>query len=204
MLGSPKRNSVPTPRSYLSYSSLILFERSPDAWVRRYIYGETFTSPAMEFGSEIAEGLAAESTDNPAVEHLRTFLPSYPETEFPIEAKYRGVPLFGRLDQFDPNALDIGEVKTGRTPWTQARVDRHDQFDFYDLLVWLRYGRRARTLRLSWAPTEWSSGRPELTGEVRTFLTTRTLADLARIGARSREAWAGIQKVTKQELKLIA
>lgn len=199
-----RKNKLPTPRPYLSWSQLQLFESSPQAWVRRYIYGEKFTNPAMEFGREIAEGLEKDETDNPAVEHMRTFLPAYPEKEYEIKVKWKGVPLLGKLDQADPKNLTFNEIKTGTVAWTQRRVDTHGQITFYWLLFWQKHGWPEKA-GLSWAPTALNEdGNPMITGMIKTFTTIRTLGDISAMSVRIQKAWDGIQKVTKKEYAKIS
>lgn len=172
-----------------------LFERDPAAYVAQYIYGKDEpTSPAMVFGKQIAKGLEAKSTNDGEVEHLRTLLPKFPKQEYEIKVAFEGVPLLAKLDLFSPWRVHIGELKTGRYPWTQSRVNEHGQLKFYALAAWLKYKRVPR-IELYWAPTEWQANKLRLTGEIQTFQAEFSLPDLLSFGARLPKVWQAIQQV---------
>lgn len=171
-----------------------LFERDPSAYVAQYIYGKDEpTSAAMVFGKQIAKGLEARSTNDAEIEHLRTRLPRFPKQEYEIRVEFEGVPLLAKLDLFSPWRVQIGELKTGRYPWTQSRVNEHGQLKFYALAAWLKYKRVPR-VELYWAPTEWRSNKLYLTGEIETFQAAFSTADLLNFGTRILGVWAAIQK----------
>jgi hypothetical protein len=95
----------------------------------------------MAFGKRIAGGLAANATDDAEVERLRAFLPRFPKKEYEIKVAYSGVPLLAKPDMFSPWKVHVGELKTGKYPWTQSRVNEHGQLKFYALAAWLKYKR---------------------------------------------------------------
>jgi hypothetical protein len=195
MTKSSQHNKSLTPRPYLSWSQMNLFERDPAAYVAQYIYGkDEQTSAAMVFGKQIAKGLEAKSTNDAAVEQLRTLLPKFPKQEYEIKIAFEGVPLLAKLDLFSPWRVHIGELKTGRYPWTQSRVNEHGQLKFYALAAWLRYKRVPR-IELYWAPTEWQENKLRLTGEIRTFQAEFSTPDLLSFGARLPKVWQAIQQV---------
>src|SRR5574341_602969 len=118
-----------SPRPHLSWSQIQLFERSPELYAQRYIYGETEETAAMALGKRLSEALERQvNTGDEALDNLVTFFPHYPKREFEIKAKMDGVeiPLFGVLDGFDPKGLRIGENKSGKL-WTQQMVDERGQ-----------------------------------------------------------------------------
>jgi hypothetical protein len=189
-------NKILTPRPYLSWSQMNLFERDPAAYVAQYLYGqEGYTSDAAAFGKQIARKLEAKSSDDNEVERLRTLLPKFPKQEYEIRATFEGVPLLAKLDLFSPWRMQIGELKTGRYPWTQSRVNEHGQLKFYALAAWLKYKRVPR-IELYWAPTEWQENKLRLSGEIQTFQTEFSPSDLLNFGARLPQVWTAIQQVT--------
>lgn len=194
------RRSQKTPRSYFSNAQLTLIEKSEEEYIKHYFFGKPgYESEEMRFGRDIAEDLAKEESTNPEAEYLRTFLPSYPKREYEVRCTFQGVPLLGRLDFYDPRRRKIGELKTGRVPWTQRRVDTHDQLTFYHLLLLGRSGRPPTEIALYWAPTERDEdGTIRLTGDIQTFHTSRTLRDLANLTSRIRTAWERIKQISQE------
>lgn len=188
-----------TPKGYLSWTQLNLFERSKNAYVDTYLRGlNGFENEAMRVGKRLANRLETdEQTDENIIEHLAIFLPSYPKREFPISVDFEEIPLFGKLDGFNPWNKKMGEYKTGKR-WTQALVDKSGQITFYTTLVWLKYGKLPSQIDLHWARTETKNNRIVLTGEIRTFRTQRTMADIILFRGRIKRAWEGIITLTKE------
>lgn len=190
----PQNKEIKTPRNYLSYSQLMLWERSPELYCKVYLDGiKQPENQYIKVGKALAERLETGiETDNELIEYLALFLPKYPKVEFEIMADWEGIPLMGKLDCFEPNGRIIGEIKTGKC-WTKNMVDKSDQLTFYSLLVWLKYKRVPSEIRLHWAKTEIDeNGRLRLTGDITTFTTIRTLSDIILLRGRIKSAWNGI------------
>jgi len=193
-----EHNRILTPRPYLSWSQMNLFERDPAAYIAQYLSGAVEqVSTAMAFGKRIAGGLEANATDDDEVERLRTFLPKFPKKEYEIKVAYSGVPLLAKPDMFCPWKVRIGELKTGKFPWTQARVNEHGQLKFYALAAWLKY-KRIPKVELYWAPTEWHEDRLRLTGEIQTFEAQITEQDILSFALRIPKVWEAIQQASKE------
>lgn len=145
-----------------------------------------WTNPAMELGLRVAEMLEHNGVKqhDKMLEYYRQTLPKYPFHEFQILKSFLGIKFSGKLDGFDPKKLIIGEYKTGRD-WSQERADHHRQLDWYQLLVWLQYRRMAKKIYLHWIPTRFNieTMLPELTGEVKTFESPRTKAQILKMAA---------------------
>jgi hypothetical protein len=198
MMRATPHNHHRTPRPYLSWSQMNLFERDPAAYVAQYIYGKNEqTSAAMVFGKQIAKGLETKSTNDAEVELLRSRLPKFPKQEYEIKVAFEEIPLLAKLDLFSPWRMQIGELKTGRYPWTQSRVNEHGQLKFYALAAWLKY-KRVPKIELYWAPTEWRSNKLCLTGEIQTFQAEFSAPELLRFGVRLSQVWAAIQQVADE------
>ena len=198
------RNSIVlTPRPYLSYSQLILWERSPEDYVEQYIYGQKRTNQYMELGKVVAEMLETdEEQDDPGLEMVRTYMPRYPKNEFQIEMSFKGIPLLGKLDGFDPAGRRIGEYKTGKK-WTQRMVDESDQLTFYSILVWLAFKDWPSEIKLHWAETKMEGTDLKFTGQIKTFNAHRGMNDALRMYPRIQSAWEGIKKVSEKEYSKI-
>lgn len=196
-------NAHPTfrsPRPYLSWSQISLFERSPEWYVRKYLYAqEEEQSPSMRLGKRLALALESQQqTGDATLDKLVSGFPPYPHREFQIEAPLDGVevPLYGVLDGYDIEKLRIGEYKSGRL-WTQKMVDESGQLKMYALLVWLKYKQMPSEIMLHWARTYTSElGELHFTGEIASFETRIKPTDLVNFSARVRSVWNGIKEVS--------
>jgi len=122
-------------KEYLSYSQLKALENG--TYVKLYIWKETFTNAGMEFGKRFADAREKnEFTGDPLIDFGLVFLPRYQYHEHKIDIDG----LHGRLDGFNEPNL-VNDDKTGKTKWTQAKVDKDSQLTFYALLVDKKYGK---------------------------------------------------------------
>jgi len=193
-----------SPRPYLSWSQIQLFERSPDLYAQKYLYGkEEERTEAMLLGKRLSEALEIrEKTGDGALDNLIAFFPYYPEREYEIRVQMDGVevPLYGVLDGFDPATLRIGENKSGRL-WTQEMVDESGQLKMYALLVWLKFKQMPSQIMLHWARTQYNGdGNLEFVGEINSFEADISLNDVLSFTDRVRKAWAGIKGLCQQQL----
>jgi len=193
-----KNKKLPkTPRGYLSWSQLSLWERDESLYRRTYIDGlKQFENVYLKTGKALADRLETGiETDNKLIEHLALFLPKYPKVEFEIKADFKGIPILGKLDCFNRKGCVIGEVKTGRH-WSQTMADKSGQLTFYSALVWLKYHRLPQEIRLHWAKTEYNQdGDLQINGQIKTFITHRTLSDIILLRGRIKKAWENIIKM---------
>jgi hypothetical protein len=196
-----------SPRPYLSWSQIHLFERSPERYARKYIYGvQEAITDAITLGKSLAQALELQvMTGVGALDNLLTHFPTYPHREFKIEATIEGieVPLYGVLDGFDEEQLRIGEYKSGIL-WDQKMVDESGQLKMYALMVWLKYQRMPNEVMLHWARTHYDErGELGFAGEIESFEAKIALADLMIFSDRVREAWAGIKKLSMEHPMII-
>ena len=192
------KNPSNTPRPYISWSQYSLFLRSKEQYKKVYIYGEEFDNKYMVLGRRVAEILEKDEADNLTTAHIKNFIPMCPKREYEIKVDFQGVSLYGKLDQFNPRTKALRETKTGKK-WTQARADKHEQLDFYALLVYAKYGVLPSKIHLDWAETQENDGSVALTGRVENFTTKRTMADVLRIANKIKVVWEGIKKLTAEE-----
>ncbi len=197
-------NHKTTPRPYLSWTQLNLIETSVYQYVRTYVYEEKFSNPRMELGKRVAEMIEAGTVSaDLELEHLRTFLPIYPEREYALKGEISGVPIYGKLDGFNPESLHLGEYKTG-VRWNAKMVAESGQISFYALLVLLNYRMLPKRITLTWMPTETRpDGSIHVTGDIQNFETYRTMEDILLIAARIKKGWKKIQEVCAIEYKSI-
>jgi hypothetical protein len=192
-----------TPRNYLSFTQMQLFERSPERYRQVYLDGEEqFENGAMRLGKRIHDATETdESTDDPFIDMVVSSLPKLDSMNFEIEGTLNGVPLYGKLDSFNSKTKKaFKEYKTGRTAWTQKKVDSCDQITFYCSLIYAKYGIRPEGLdiELVYLPTDYNDeGIIEPTGEQPArFKTHRNFIDLMKISSRQKNSWEGIKKMS--------
>ena len=186
-----------TPRPYISFSQLALWERNSEEYRRIYFYGgERPETAEMELGAAFHKDMEIGKRSK----ILRKF-PKYPKCEYKmgtiLQTPIGAVPLLAKLDNYNPNQRVIADLKTG-AKWTQAMADQSDQLTFYALVYLIRIG-KFPILRIHWAQTVHEKGRIRLTGHTATFETTRSLHRIHLIRNRAIEAWRGINRMAKEE-----
>ena len=192
-----------TPRPYLSWSQMSLWNRSPEEYKRVYIYGgERFCNGAMELGRKVAEGLENNGViDDDDIARLAIFMPQSPSKEYEIKVEFQGIPLYGILDGFNPKCKRkiVRDNKTG-TKYTQGTADKLGQLTFYAILVLAKYGELPYKIYIDWARTEKDKyGKFRLTGDIKTFETKRTMQDVLLFYAKMKRTWQEIQQMSKEE-----
>jgi hypothetical protein len=183
------------PRGYLSWTQIDLWMRSPERYVRNYMYGEeTRSTNRQDFGSKVATAQEnGDETDDELINMLVMLLPRYPKKEHeirvPFKTKDGTVELLGKLDQFHDKTLAFRDTKTGVNKWTQAKAEKLKQLDHYAALIYLKHKKLPPQIHLDWAETVDDDGTVTLTGKVESFEVKKTLADtLAYLGLVARVA----------------
>jgi len=191
------KKSLDTPRPYLSWSQYNVFSKSPKTYVRIYIHGKKFGSSAMEFGKRFHQAVERnKDTGDRMVDFGMMFITRYELHEHKIEGvKTNGVPLLGILDGVNVKKCEIGEYKTGKSPWNQDRVNDHKQFDFYGALFLLKYKSIPKWYYLHWLDTKNKT--------IKSFKTKRSMRDLLEMQADMVRVWAKIKEVCAQEYSII-
>ena len=188
------------PRPYLSWSQLNMWEKDPNLYYQVYFEGlDQFRTKYLELGTRMATALenGFDAENDPMMEMMLIYMPTYQIKEFDIKENFEDIPLFGKLDGFDVNNLIVGEYKSGKK-WTQSMVDNHSQLTFYAFLVWLKYKVLPKQIFLHWAQTyEDENGILKLTGHIQTFQTERKLKDIILLSKRIKIAWKGIQELAQ-------
>ena len=186
-----------TRRSYISWSAMNLLERDENAYIRQYIQGEQgFVNEAMSFGKTVADALQYEKSDDPYIRQIITLLPRFETSEKKLIAKYKKMSLLGYLDSTKESLAEFREYKTGRTPWTQSKVDSHGQLVFYAMIIFL-LTKKIPVAYLDWMPTEYGE-EIKLTGEIKTFVRKPvTLSDISQMLKRVEDASERIDNLWK-------
>lgn len=170
-----------TPRQYLSWSSMDLFERNPKQWIRVYFYGEKSpTNRGMDFGKTMAEALEnGDLTGDPVLDIVMERLPKFEimdkvlqdpngdevdyfdpalgktiKVKLPVlKGKGYRIPILAKPDTMKADGTGFNEYKTGQEPWTKEKANRHGQIDFYGTAFFLKNGFIPGNNKLVWVET---------------------------------------------------
>lgn len=194
MPSSPKKPKsselILLPRGYLSSSALDLWLSSPKQYEKKYFEGKDIDRPNeyMSFGKRLAQHLeTGDFEDDAMVIFAKNFLPSFGNNEYELttvlKTAYGDIKLLGKLDDFNPTENEIYEHKTGKTVWTQHRVNNHGQLKFYAVMRHNDTGEIPRQI-LHWIETVSVGGTVRPTGKVERF---EYLATLEEIEEKKRE-----------------
>src|SRR3990167_4964015 len=135
-----------TPRPYISFSQMVLFERSPELYAEQYLYGKKQRiSRNMHYGSLMAEGLDnGEATGDPLLDLMMARLPKYELMDKPLEAdlqdKKETIRILAKPDSAKADYTAFLEYKTSTRFWTQKMADDSAQITFYATTIWLAKG----------------------------------------------------------------
>ena len=173
------------PKPYLSYSAMNDFYYNRQRFQDKYYRGiEGPVTPELVFGKRIGELLEHGDESLAHISHGDV-------AEKMLKFEVDGIPVLGYIDSFRTEDSFIFEFKTGKTPWTQGRVNKHFQLDVYSLGVEILEGEVNDECMLVWLETEKVEKKLEgrcahasaydiqFTGKVREFLRTITSEDRA-------------------------
>lgn len=136
------------PKPYLSYSAINTFMTSREEFRKRYYLNEPMRmTPELIFGKKVGEML---EHNHDSLSHVLRYDTAEQELRFDVD----GIQILGYIDTFDSKKRKVGEYKTGKTPWTQSRVDKHLQLDIYSLGVETIFGSVDDECVLVWLETE--------------------------------------------------
>jgi hypothetical protein len=138
------------PKKHLSWSAMSCWLTSPGRFRREYFEcGKKMDTKYLRFGKDIA-GLIETGKHK----ELLPDLVVYDVREYEIRTNVRGVPILSYLDDYDPINNIFREKKTGKEPWTQARVIKHGQLVFYAVALKHSIGKIPAYCDLDWIQTK--------------------------------------------------
>lgn len=176
------------PRIHLSWSAYSCFRQNPDRFRREYFEkGKKLDTKYLRFGKGIAEMI-----ENGTHKDLLPGLPTYPIHELEIRTIVQGVPLLSYLDGYDDREpYIIGEYKTGKIPWSDSKVQKHEQLTFYAVAVRSKFGVMPHRAELHWIETKdeedvssfWGKADKQIavTGKILTFIREFDVRELDRM-----------------------
>ncbi len=122
---------------------------SPARFRREYFEcGKKLDTKYLRFGKDIAGMI-----DRDEHHELLPDLIVCDVREHEIRVEVQGVPLLSYLDDYDPVNNVFREKKTGKIPWTQAKVIKHGQLLFYAVALKYSTGKIPEYCDLDWIET---------------------------------------------------
>ncbi len=172
-------------KDYISWSQYSLWTRSKREYWKKYGLGEDRS--ANKFftkGKELADALQYDEDGEYSSDGLLSFvLENVPKLSI-MEHKIT-VELLNRenilclLDSYDGIGEDFYEYKTGKEPWTQEKVDAHDQLLMYALAIYIKGGRlNVPDCKLFWIETEETEDGLKYTGVIEEFSREFTIQEV--------------------------
>lgn len=189
------------PKEYLSWSQLNLWLSNKERYRKEYFENtEKLDTKYLRFGKGFAklmedivkdpsllkskmwvmENLGMDLTSPEHVDFVNN-LKWYDTPEFEIRCEVLGVPILSFIDSY--NSIDnlFYEFKTGKNPWDQSKVQKHDQLVFYAMALKHSKGKTPESCELHWIQTkegtresvdfwrESSSNKIHITGKIQHF-----------------------------------
>lgn len=173
-----KKRYIQLPKGYLSHSQIMMWKSSPERYKKLYFEGRqeyALHNESMEYGKKFAEALEFEKeTDDLLTDASILLLPKYDvrdkEMIAEIKTPYGWLKVVGRPDTFNSVSYEFREYKTGKTPWTQAKAQKHHQMRFYAMIIYLNKKKALRDAYLDWIETEkLPDGTIKPTGKTKSF-----------------------------------
>ena len=164
------------PKPHLSWSQLSCWISNPVRYRREYFEaGRKLDTKYLRFGKGIA-GMIEEGTHTEVLPDLVV----YDSPEYEIKTDVLGVPILSYIDSY--NSIDnvFREYKTGKIPWTKAKVIKHGQLKFYAVALKHSVGQAPEYCDLDWIETKdckvevddfWRQNEKKikLTGKIKSF-----------------------------------
>ena len=196
-----------TPRYYISFSAMALFEKSPEQWADIYLRDcYQYTNVNMRYGSLMADALEKnELSGDPALDLMIENIPKFELMDKPIEANLKNgkdvIIVLAKPDTAKADYTAFKEFKTSLKRWTQKMADDSDQITFYATTIWLKTGKIPQDIELANVRVKYTkNGKLIPTGELTIIPTTRTMVDIIKMIARIRKNWKLIQQFCEKEL----
>lgn len=120
-------NKLILPKPHLSWSAMSCWISSPGRFRKEYFEsGKKLDTKYLRFGKGIAE-MIEKGTHKELLPELEVC----EIREYEIRTTIFGVPILSYIDDYNPTDNVFREKKTGKIPWTQAKVIKHGQLVFY-------------------------------------------------------------------------
>jgi len=196
-----------TPRPYLSFSQMTLFEMAPQKYVDQYIYKKPQRiTRNMAYGTVMADALENdELSGDPVLDIMMTKIPKFELRDVPFEVDLKDgkktIRILCKPDTMKADMTAFKEYKSSTRAWTQKMADESGQITFYATGMWLKTGKIPQDIELVCVVVKYNDdGSLTPTGEMVRYTTKRTMVDIIKMTARMKRAWVGINKLCEKEL----
>jgi len=164
------------PKPHLSWSQLSCWLSNPVRYRKEYFEcGDKLSTKYLRYGSGIHK-MIEDGT-------YKTLLPDlivYDKNEFEVKCEIEGIPILAYIDSYDSVNNVFRDTKTGKIPWTKAKVIKSGQLVFYATVLKQLTGKIPEYADLDWIQTKdekvegtdfWREGedRVNVTGKVVSF-----------------------------------
>jgi len=186
-----KKSKFVLPKPHLSWSQMTCWESSPARYRREYFEsGEKLDTKYLRFGKGIA-GLIETGKHTELLPDLIV----YDSPEFEIKTNIKGVPILAYIDSYNSVDNVFREYKTGKIPWTKAKVIKHGQLLFYATALKYSRGKIPEYCHLDWIQTKvgaievddfWRKNEKEvqITGKIQEFYRAFDEREIAKMEDR--------------------
>lgn len=138
------------PKPHLSWSQMSCWMSNPLRYRKEYFEeGKKLDNKYLQFGSGIHKMI-----ENGTHKTLLPDLIVYPKNEFEVRCEINGVPTLSIIDSYDDVNNVFRDTKTGKISWTQAKVVKHKQLDFYATALKWSTGKMPEYCDLDWIETK--------------------------------------------------
>ncbi len=138
------------PKPHLSWSAINCWMSNPERFRREYFEsGHKLDTKFLRFGKGIAK-MIEEGTHKELLPDLEVY--DCPEYEMRVEIL--GVPMLAYIDSYDSKNNVFREYKTGKHPWSQSKVQKHDQLTLYATMLKHITGKMPEYCDLDWIETK--------------------------------------------------
>ncbi len=164
------------PKPHLSWSSINCWMTNPERFRKEYFENsEKLDTKYLRFGKGVAK-LIEEGKHKELLPDLMV----YDTPEYEMRCEIMGVPMLAFVDSYDSKNNVFLEYKTGKNPWDQRKVQKHDQLTLYATMLKAITGKMPEYCDLIWIETKegavevndfWRDNEKEInvTGKIVTF-----------------------------------
>jgi hypothetical protein len=144
------KNKLILPKPHLSWSQLSCWLSNPTRYRKEYFEcGDKLDTKYLRFGKGVAD-----LVEKGLHKELIPDLVVYDTPEFEIKTEVCGVPILSYIDSYDSKTNNFMEFKTGKIPWTKARVVKLGQLVFYATALKHSCGKIPEYCDLQWIETK--------------------------------------------------
>lgn len=172
-------------QDYLSWSQYSLWQKSKREFWKRYGLGEDrsankYFAKGRELGEALENGEDSEKSTDDLLSLVLLEVPKLDIMEYKSEVVLKdGSKILSYIDSCDALGEEFYEYKSGKIPWTQEKVEAHDQLLFYALSLYIMSGRtNVPDCSLIWVETEQTDEGLKYTGVVEVFIREISVEDV--------------------------